>query len=95
MIFEVLRELSADFQSAFLETLQCFRWLDSKFACGEDWLSYFPSDLLKRAILPFAVFFQTVPIIAIALLVIYFGFGTRQLLPLVLLFRSFPSLPIP
>jgi NitT/TauT family transport system permease protein len=34
------------------------------------------SSFLKRAFLPFAVFFQTVPIIAIApLLVIWFGFG--------------------
>ena len=34
------------------------------------------SSLLKRAFLPFAIFFQTVPIIAIApLLVIWFGFG--------------------
>jgi NitT/TauT family transport system permease protein len=33
-------------------------------------------QFLKNAILPFAIFFQTVPIIAIApLLVIYFGFG--------------------
>jgi len=34
------------------------------------------SQFLKRAFLPFAIFFQTVPIIAIApLLVIWFGFG--------------------
>jgi NitT/TauT family transport system permease protein len=34
------------------------------------------SSLLKRAFLPFAIFFQTVPVIAIApLLVIWFGFG--------------------
>jgi NitT/TauT family transport system permease protein len=43
------------------------------FACA---LVFASSEFLKKAFLPFAVFFQTVPIIAIApLLVIWFGFG--------------------
>jgi NitT/TauT family transport system permease protein len=49
------------------------------------------SSLIKRAILPFAVFFQTVPIIAIApLLVIYFGFGSSTVIAASFIVSLFP-----
>jgi NitT/TauT family transport system permease protein len=51
------------------------------------------SDLLKRAILPFAIFFQTVPIIAIApLLVIYFGFGASTVIASSFIVSLFPMI---
>ncbi len=49
------------------------------------------SKLLKQAFLPFAVFFQTVPIIAIApLLVIWFGFGEPTVRASALIVSFFP-----
>jgi NitT/TauT family transport system permease protein len=46
---------------------------------------------LKQAILPFAVFFQTVPIIAVApLLVIYFGFGFSTVVACTMIVSLFP-----
>lgn len=49
--------------------------------------------LLGRAALPFAIFFQTVPIIAIApLLVIYFGFGSGTVIMSALIVSIFPVL---
>ncbi len=46
---------------------------------------------LKQAVLPFAVFFQTIPIIAIApLLVIYFGFGLPTVVASTMLVSVFP-----
>jgi NitT/TauT family transport system permease protein len=51
------------------------------------------SGFLKRAFLPFAVFFQTVPIIAIApLLVIYFGFGLPTVVASSFIVSLFPIL---
>jgi NitT/TauT family transport system permease protein len=50
-------------------------------------------SILKRAILPLAVFFQTVPIIAIApLLVIYFGFGRPTVIASSAIVAFFPVL---
>ncbi len=49
--------------------------------------------LLKRALLPLAVFFQTVPIIAIApLLVIYFGYGLPTVVASSAIVAFFPVL---
>ncbi len=49
------------------------------------------SPILRRAILPFAIFFQTVPIIAIApLMVIYFGFGQPTVVASSLIVSIFP-----
>lgn len=54
-------------------------------------LSFF--DILKRAFLPFSVFFQTVPIIAIApLLVIWFGFGEPTVRISAMIVSLFPML---
>lgn len=51
------------------------------------------SEFLRRAVLPFAIFFQTVPIIAIApLLVIYFGFGMPTVIAASLIVSVFPIL---
>jgi NitT/TauT family transport system permease protein len=47
----------------------------------------------RRAVLPFAIFFQTVPIIAIApLLVIYFGFGASTVVISAVIVALFPIL---
>lgn len=50
-------------------------------------------DFLKRAFLPFAVFFQTVPIVAIApLMVIWFGFGEKTVQASAFIVSLFPVL---
>ena len=77
-VLSVLWTLRMDFLSASLETsssvisgflISVFLGLIIAVGCS---LNAF----LRQSILPFAIFFQTVPIIAIApLLVIYFGFG--------------------
>ena len=77
-IGNVLVEDSGDFLSAFQESFVHILtgWILSVLAGSVFALIFSFSDLLKRAIFPFAIFFQTVPIIAVApLLVIYFGFG--------------------
>lgn len=49
------------------------------------------SSFLKRAIYPYAIFFQTVPIIAIApLLVIWFGFGQPTVIASAFIVSVFP-----
>ncbi|MBL7669681.1 MAG: ABC transporter permease subunit [Bdellovibrionaceae bacterium] len=51
------------------------------------------SPFLRRAIFPLAVFFQTVPIIALApLLVVYFGFGSPTIIVSSFLVSLFPIL---
>jgi NitT/TauT family transport system permease protein len=51
------------------------------------------TEFLRRAFLPLAIFFQTVPIIAIApLLVIYFGFGWRTVVASATIVSLFPVL---
>lgn len=51
------------------------------------------SSHLRRAILPYAIFFQTVPIVAIApLMVIYFGFGLTTVIASSLFVAVFPVL---
>jgi NitT/TauT family transport system permease protein len=49
--------------------------------------------VLKRAILPFAIFFQTVPVIAVApLLIIYLGFGLQTVVACAAIVAVFPVL---
>jgi NitT/TauT family transport system permease protein len=49
------------------------------------------NSFLRRGVLPFAIFFQTVPIIAIApLLVIYFGFGISTVIAAAMIVSIFP-----
>lgn len=51
------------------------------------------SKFLRQAVLPFAVFFQTVPIIAVApLLVIYFGFGLPTVIAAAFIVSLFPMI---
>lgn len=74
----VLMELSQDFIMAFKETFISVigGFLISLFLGLFISIIFSLSNYLRKSILPFAIFFQTVPIIAIApLLVIYFGFG--------------------
>ncbi|WII71046.1 ABC transporter permease [Bdellovibrio sp. 22V] len=88
-----LRDLSADFTQAFNETLlNVIGGLLLSILTGSLIAFVFSlSELLKRAILPFAVFFQTVPIIAIApLLVIYFGFGAPTVIASSFIVSIFP-----
>jgi NitT/TauT family transport system permease protein len=49
------------------------------------------SEFLRRAFLPYAIFFQTVPVIAIApLLVIWFGFGMPTVIASAFIVSIFP-----
>ncbi|MNK08078.1 Bicarbonate transport system permease protein CmpB [compost metagenome] len=92
-ILSTLWELKSDFISAFLETLKnVLIGLGMSLVIGNLIAFVFSlSDLLKRAILPFAIFFQTVPIIAIApLLVIYFGFGSPTVVASSFIVSIFP-----
>lgn len=93
MVLEVLNAHQEEFSQAFLESL-----MNTSLGLGLSILGggviavlLSLSDLLKRAILPFAVFFQTVPIIAIApLLVIYFGFGDPTVIASSFIVSLFP-----
>ncbi|MEM8661800.1 MAG: ABC transporter permease [Pseudomonadota bacterium] len=56
-------------------------------------LVFFTIPFLRRAVLPFCIFFQTVPIIAIApLLVIWFGFGDPTVRASAFIVSLFPIL---
>lgn len=92
-ILETLFENRSDFLKAFLETssavLQGY-FLSVVFGFIVA-VGFSLSSFLRRSILPFAVFFQTVPIIAIApLLVIYFGFGSPTVVAATLIVSIFP-----
>lgn len=92
-VLMTMMELKADFSIAFLETFKnVLIGLGLSVLCGGLLAFVFSlSELLRRAILPFAVFFQTVPIIAIApLLVIYFGFGAPTVIAASFIVSIFP-----
>lgn len=94
-IFATLGENRADIIVALLSTLGCVAWaLIASFLCGTGIaVLFFSSSLLRRAILPFCVFFQTVPVIAIApLLVIWFGFGAPTVRASAFIVSVFPVL---
>jgi NitT/TauT family transport system permease protein len=77
-VLAVLSEQAQDFQVATLSTLRStlIGFLMSALAGFSMALFLVRFELLRRALLPFAIFFQTVPVVAIApLLVIWFGFG--------------------
>lgn len=93
MILMALQEMFAEFWQAFTETLinVLAGWFLSLLIGGALAFIFSLSDLLKRAVLPFAIFFQTVPIIAIApLLVIYFGFGAPTVIASSFIVSVFP-----
>lgn len=93
MVWSVFLESPEDFRAAFFQTLLntlCGLAL-SLFVGNLLAFLFSTADLLKRALLPFAVFFQTVPIIAIApLLVIYFGFGAPTVIASSFIVSLFP-----
>jgi NitT/TauT family transport system permease protein len=94
-ILAAFGEFREDLRRAFLETLQA-SFLGYAMAATAGFvfavaLSF--SGRLKRAILPFAIFFQTVPIIAIApLLIIYLGFGLQTVVACAAIVAVFPVL---
>ena len=78
-----------------MSTLGSIVWgLCASFAIGVTLaIGFFAVPILRRAILPFCVFFQTVPIIAIApLLVIWFGFGATTVKASAFIVSLFPIL---
>lgn len=94
-VLQVLAVESTDFLPALLESLShtAIGWLLSVVAGTSIALIFSFSPTLRQGIFPFAVFFQTVPIIAIApLLVIYFGFGAPAVIMSSLIVSFFPIL---
>lgn len=94
-IFHVFLENSDDFKKAFFETL---RGVLKGFLLSSTLgvliaVLFSLSAFLRKSLLPFALFFQTVPIIAIApLLVIYFGFGEPTVMAATFIVSIFPVL---
>ena len=94
-IFEVTIKLWPDIQAATLSTALAIVWgLGLSALVGISLaISFFLVPFLRRAILPFCVFFQTVPIISIApLLVIWFGFGEPTVKASAFIVSLFPIL---
>lgn len=92
-IFQTFLSMKADFGDAFRSTFTnvLLGWLLSAFLGMTLAFLFSLSSVIKRAVLPFAVFFQTVPIIAIApLLVIYFGFGSSTVIAASFIVSLFP-----
>lgn len=92
-VLTTLMENKTDFTKAFLESLQgSLAGLAMSIFFGSLLAILFSlSTFLKKSILPFAIFFQTVPIIAIApLLVIYFGFGMPTVIAAAFIVSIFP-----
>jgi NitT/TauT family transport system permease protein len=88
-------ELWPEIAAATLSTAQSIAWgLGLSIATGVTAaLLFFSIPLARRAILPFCIFFQTVPIIAIApLLVIWFGFGEPTVKASAFIVSLFPIL---
>jgi len=84
-----------EIQLALQNTLLSIGWGLSLSLCTGLALAviFFTVPLLRRAILPFCIFFQTVPIIAIApLLVIWFGFGQPTVRASAFIVSLFPIL---
>lgn len=94
-IWVTMVELWPELLSATLSTLSSILWgLSASFVVGVSLaISFSVVPVLRRAILPFCVFFQTVPIIAIApLLVIWFGFGDTTVRASAFIVSLFPML---
>lgn len=94
-VLDAFTELGAELFWAAMSTLKNSLWglllsfVVGSFVAGICSLSNF----LKRALMPLAVFFQTVPLIAIApLLVIWFGFGDPTVRMSAFLVSLFPIL---
>lgn len=94
-IFHTTLELWPEIAAATLSTAQSIGWgLGLSVLCGITLaLLFFAIPLARRAILPFCIFFQTVPIISIApLLVIWFGFGQPTVKASAFIVSLFPIL---
>lgn len=94
-ILTTLIEMRDDFRMAFFETASAtlVGYVASALLGFGLAVGFSLSPRLGRAVLPFAIFFQTVPIIAIApLLVIYFGFGPGTVMMSALIVAIFPVL---
>ena len=92
-VLKVLWELRQDFLIAFMETAGSvfLGFIISSFFGLLIAVVFSLSPFLRKSILPFAIFFQTVPIIAIApLLVIYFGFGRPTVVAAAAIVSIFP-----
>lgn len=88
-------ELWPEIVDATLSTAQSISWgLGLSVVCGVmTALLFFAIPIARRAILPFCIFFQTVPIISIApLLVIWFGFGQPTVKASAFIVSLFPIL---
>lgn len=94
-ILSTFLDMRVDFFSQFLSTMASTLWgLGLSILGGLLMALLFSSSrLLKEALLPFALFFQTVPIVAIApLMVIWFGFGAPTVRASALIVSFFPVL---
>ena len=94
-IFATTVELWPEIWSATLGTAGCILWgLGFSVLAGVTVaLVFFAIPVVRRAVLPFCIFFQTVPIIAIApLLVIWFGFGAPTVRASAFIVSLFPIL---
>ncbi|OYZ19249.1 MAG: hypothetical protein B7Y39_12275 [Bdellovibrio sp. 28-41-41] len=95
VIFDTIQENQEAFFSAFWDTARLsFQSLFLSFILGFTLAIIFSlNDWIKRAIFPLAIFFQTVPIIAIApLLVIYLGYGPQTIIASAVFVSIFPIL---
>ncbi len=94
-VFQTAWELRQDLSTAFLSTLaMSFAGLLISSVLGFVLsLLLSSSQILKRAFLPLAIFFQTVPIVSVApLMVIWFGFGQPTVLASAIVVSFFPIL---
>lgn len=94
-IFNTTVESWPDIAEAAFSTAQSIAWgLSLSLLCGIGLaLLFFAIPLVRRAVLPFCIFFQTVPIISIApLLVIWFGFGQPTVRASAFIVSLFPVL---
>jgi len=94
-IYATTVELWPELWAATLQTFGSIVWgLTASFAIGVSLaIGFFSVPILRRAVLPFCVFFQTVPIVAIApLLVIWFGFGDTTVRASAFIVSLFPIL---
>lgn len=92
-LLNVLKEMPEEIMIGTKETLSnsFFGFLCSVLLGLTVAFTFSLSRTLREAILPFAVFFQTVPIIAIApLLVIYLGFGAPTVIASAFIVSIFP-----
>lgn len=94
-VFDTTVELWPEIWAATLGTAGSILWgLGFSLLTGVTMaLVFFAIPVVRRAVLPFCIFFQTVPIIAIApLLVIWFGFGDPTVRASAFIVSLFPIL---